>query len=97
MNNNDPDGEWVQGLIGAAIGAAVGVGAVAVQDILSGERSGWQEYAGAAVGGAVTGGLIAEFVPASIAGAAGAAAGNFTEQLANKVSGKQELTGVGPS
>ena len=89
----DPDGQFAHILIGSGIGAIVGVGAQAIGDLIRGEVSGWNEYAGALVGGAVTGGLVTATGGASLAisatarvaitvasGATGAASGNLFEQ-----------------
>jgi RHS repeat-associated protein len=72
----DPQGEcWV--CLGAAIGAAVGVASQAVGDFLDDGKLNdpWEEYAGAAIGGAVTGAIITACPTCgALAGATGAAA-----------------------
>ena len=69
--------------VGAVAGAIVGVGGQFIGDLVSGKWSSWEDYTGAAVGGAVTGALVANFVPPSVAGGLGAAAGNLTKQTLN--------------
>jgi RHS repeat-associated protein len=69
--------------VGALAGAVVGVGGQFVGDLVSGHWSSWEDYTGAAVGGAVTGALVANFVPPAIAGGIGGAAGNLTKQTLN--------------
>jgi RHS repeat-associated protein len=54
----DPKGEF-WGLIGAAIGAVANVAAQAISDAATGKFSGWEAYAGAALGGAIQGFIIA--------------------------------------
>lgn len=91
FNLNDPTNEVdplglqtpLQVGVGAAAGAIVGVGGQFIGDLVSGKWSSWEDYTGAAVGGAVTGALVANFVPPSIAGGLGAAAGNLTKQTLN--------------
>lgn len=86
----DPNGQFIQTAIGAAAGFVGGVVVQGVGDLLSGELSSFEQYAGAAIGGAVTGGLLVNGVPPSIAGAAGAAVGNLTTQGLNNLTGRQD-------
>jgi RHS repeat-associated protein len=51
----DPSGEFWNVVVGAVVGAAVNVAIQATVDIVNGEFSGWDTYAGAAVEGAVAG------------------------------------------
>jgi hypothetical protein len=78
----DPTGEcWV--CLGAAIGAIVGVASQAVGDFLDDGKLNdpWEEYAGAAIGGAVTGAIITACPTCgALAGAAGAAAKYISTQ-----------------
>jgi RHS repeat-associated protein len=71
----DPGGEcWV--CIGAAVGAAVSVGAKAVTDFADDGKINdpWEEYAGAAIGGAIQGAIITACPTCgALAGGAGAA------------------------
>jgi len=91
FNLNDPTNEVdplglqtpLQVGVGAVAGAIVGVGGQFVGDLASGKWSSWEDYTGAAVGGAVSGALVANFVPPSVAGGLGAAAGNLTKQTLN--------------
>ncbi len=89
ISNVDPNGEFIQTAIGAAAGFVGGIAVQGISDLLSGELSSLEEYAGAAIGGAVTGGLLVNGVPPSIAGAAGAAVSNLTTQGLNNLSGRQ--------
>jgi hypothetical protein len=89
----DPEGTFFHILIGAGIGGIVGVGGQFISDVIRGETSGFNQYAGAFVGGAVTGGLATATGGASLvvstgarvamvagSGAVGAASGNIVEQ-----------------
>jgi RHS repeat-associated protein len=89
----DPEGTFFHILIGAGIGGIVGVGGQFISDVIRGETSGFNQYAGAFVGGAVTGGLATATGGASLvvstgarvamvagSGAVGAASGNLVEQ-----------------
>lgn len=65
---DDPDGHWIHIAIGAAIGAAINVGITAYLDYKDDHKfnSGWREYAGAAVEGAITGSIGAATGGASL-------------------------------
>lgn len=89
----DPEGTFAHILIGAGIGGVVGVGSQFISDLIRGETSGFNQYAGAFVGGAVTGGMVTATGGASLlvstgarvayaagSGAMGAASGNLVEQ-----------------
>ncbi len=79
INRFDPTGKFWQ-LIGAAVGAVVGIAVQATSDLIKGKFSGWKAYASAAIGGAV-GGLVASTTGCfACAGAAASA----TEYLLNK-------------
>jgi type VI secretion system secreted protein VgrG len=88
----DPTGLWwfVDDLIFAGGGAILGLAGQGLSDLVSGELSSWENYVGAAVGGAVTGETLLYTGNPVIAGAAGAAAGNLTTQAANNLSGRQD-------
>ncbi len=81
----DPDGESPT-LVLALIGVGVGLAAQGMSDLISGEFSGWEAYAGAAVAGAIIGATAgagtgwAAVGYGVMAGAGAAAAGNLTEQ-----------------
>ena len=60
----DVNGEFVQILVGAGVGAILGVGATVVHDVIQGERSGWETYAINATAGAI-GGAVASVLPAA--------------------------------
>ena len=81
----DPNGEFAHILGGAIVGSFVGVGSQFVSDIISvsmgGEWSGADAYAGAAIGGFVSGGVFALTGNPWFAGAAGGAVGNATSQI----------------
>ena len=76
----DPEGEFWNVVIGATVGAAVSVTVELATDLLDGNGidKGWQDYAGAAIGGAITGGILGA-CPTCAVGAevAGAAASNL--------------------
>jgi RHS repeat-associated protein len=88
----DPSGEI--GLLGAVIGAAVGLAVQGAVDLYRGERSSWQDYAASAAGGAVAGataglgvGAIGIVGSGSMAGAAGGLASGLVRQTGNAMSG----------
>ncbi|MDZ7637964.1 MAG: RHS repeat-associated core domain-containing protein [Bryobacterales bacterium] len=72
INRFDPSGKFWN-LIAAAVGAVVGVVVQGVSDIVKGEFSGWEAYAGAAIGGAVAGFIVSSTGCVTCAGAAGSA------------------------
>jgi RHS repeat-associated protein len=77
----DPEGQFWWVAAGAIIGAVAAVTVKAASDLISGKFSGWQSYAGAALGGAVTGGALALCPTCGIAaGALGAAAAYSAEK-----------------
>ncbi len=93
LSRVDPEGTFFHILIGAGVGGIVGVGGQFISDVIRGETSGFNQYAGAFVGGAVTGGLATATGGASLlvstgarvamvagSGAVGAASGNLVEQ-----------------
>jgi RHS repeat-associated protein len=88
----DPDGRWfgLDDLFMAIGGAIVNVAAQFVSDIISGEWSGWEAYAGAAAGGAVWGETLLYTANPYIAGAAGGAVGNALTQGLELATGKRE-------
>jgi RHS repeat-associated protein len=71
-------------LLAAGVGAVIGVGGRVLGDLLKGEISSPEDYAGAAIGGAVTGALLSFGVPPVFAGASGGYFG---------YAGRQALTG----
>lgn len=96
MGNNpisytDPYGLWFGWDDGffAGGGALVGVGGRLVGDLLTGRWSTWEDYLGAAVGGAVAGETLLYTANPFLAGAAGGLAGNLTAQGLKNLSGKQ--------
>lgn len=80
----DPLGLWtgVDDAVFAGGGALVGLAGQAFSDMLAGQMSGWQDYVGAGVGGAVGGEGLLYLGPVA-AGAAGGFAGNETTQILN--------------
>lgn len=86
---NDPNGEFVQFIVGAAIG----VGVQATIDIIRGQRSSLGTYIGAAAGGALTGGvssIVSGVGTAVVAGAIGSAGGNLVRQGTDIALGNQQ-------
>lgn len=57
VNRLDPTGRWfgLDDLVATVGGAVIGVGMQAISDAIAGHYSGWEVYAGAAIGGAVSG------------------------------------------
>ncbi|MDW8350250.1 MAG: RHS repeat-associated core domain-containing protein [Verrucomicrobiae bacterium] len=98
VNAVDPEGRFLHVLIGAGVGGLVGIGSQLISDAFRGKMSGLDDYAGAFVGGAVTGAVITasggtSLVGMAIAGGSGAAAGNITSQsLSNEPFNPSELT-----
>ena len=79
---DDPTGHWEHIVIGAIVGAAIGVACTALSDK---PNKTWKDYVGAAVSGAITGGAAAATGGASLAvqvlvGGATAFAGSVIEQ-----------------
>ncbi|GIF45860.1 RHS repeat-associated protein [Asanoa ferruginea] len=72
---NDPDGRWINILIGAAIGLVVGGGIEATRQLITeGRITSWGRIGAAAAGGAVGGAIAGATFGASLAVQAGAAA-----------------------
>ena len=72
----------------AAAGAAVGVGGQLMTDMFMGEISGWEDYAGSALGGAV-GGVATLYTGPLGGGMLGGGATSMTKQLLKIATGKQ--------
>ena len=93
VDGTDPSGNCLN-CFTAGIGAIAGsIGGVIVQvgaDLIAGEHSSFDEYAGAFVGGGVAGAVLGFSGNPVLAGAAGGAAGNATKQLVSNISGKQQ-------
>ncbi|MBA5868326.1 MAG: hypothetical protein GDA67_16660 [Nitrospira sp. CR1.3] len=86
----DPYGLWT-GVDDAAFaggGALVGVLGQAFGDLASGKLGGWEDYAGAAIGGAIGGESLLYGGPV-VAGTAGAAATNLLKQGLKNLTGEQ--------
>lgn len=90
INCIDPSGLYtgVDDAVFAGGGALVGVVGQGVSDALNGQLSGWQDYAGSALGGAA-GGVALLYTGPVGAGAVGGAATNGAKQLFNWASGRQ--------
>jgi RHS repeat-associated protein len=85
MMRVDPEGQFWWVAAGALVGAVAAVAVKAASDMITGKFSGWEAYAGAAVGGAVTGALLAAcpacgVLGSAAIGAAGGAAAYLTEK-----------------
>jgi type VI secretion system secreted protein VgrG len=88
----DPSGLWfgIDDAIFAGVGAVIGVAGKFVANVVTGSEHHWEDYAGAAVGGAAGGEALLYTANPFIAGAAGAAAGNLTTQGLNTLTGRQD-------
>ncbi|MBQ7190406.1 MAG: RHS repeat-associated core domain-containing protein, partial [Kiritimatiellae bacterium] len=87
----DITGEWAfwDDLVFIGGGAILGIAGRIAGDILSLELSGWEDYVGAAIGGAVSAEILLYTENPMLAGSAGATAGNLMSQTMRKLSGKQ--------
>ena len=92
LDRTDPSGNCPNCLT-AGIGASAGaVGGLLVQggaDLISGELSSFDDYAGAFVGGGTAGAVLGFTGNPILAGAAGGAAGNATKQGVGNLTGNQ--------
>jgi RHS repeat-associated protein len=88
----DPSGlwAWVDDAVALGGGALVGVASQGVGDLIHGRLSSWEDYAGAAAGGAAFGETMLYTANPWLAGAAAGAAGNATTQVLRYFSGKQD-------
>jgi RHS repeat-associated protein len=91
-NASDPTGLWagLDDLVAIGGGALVGVIGQGVSDLLHGKLSGWENYVGAAVGGAAYGETLLYTANPWLAGGAAGAAGDLTTQRLRWASGKQQ-------
>ena len=91
VNWLDPSGLYVgvDDLIFTAGGAALGLIGQGVSDLITHHTSGWESYAGAAIGGAAGGEALLYTGPVG-AGAVGGAASSLSTQLFKNISGKQQ-------
>ncbi|MEW6528233.1 MAG: hypothetical protein AB1444_16390, partial [Spirochaetota bacterium] len=87
----DPDGQYAiyDDLAFAVGGAIIGLGSQAVQDMLTGTKSDWEDYAAAGIGGAIGGWALLYTGPVG-AGAAGGAITNSVRQGLKWFTGKQK-------
>jgi type VI secretion system secreted protein VgrG len=85
----DPMGLWIgiDDAIFAGGGALIGIGGRFVGDLLTGNESTWEDYAGAAIGGAVAGEVLLYTANPFLAGAAGGAFSNIAGQTLKFISG----------
>ena len=74
VNLTDPSGKFAHILVGAGIGALVGLAGQGISDLMAGKASGWESYVGAAAGGAAGGAVAAATAGLSLI-ATGAVAG----------------------
>ncbi len=90
LDRVDPMGLYfgVDDAILAGGGSLLGLGGQGLEDLLSGQFSGWQAYTGAAVGGAV-GAWSSEYIGPVLGAAAGSATANATKQGLRIASGAQ--------
>ncbi|MEZ5278252.1 MAG: RHS repeat-associated core domain-containing protein [Opitutaceae bacterium] len=87
INFNDPQGEFLNGLtalVGAGIGAVVGATIEVVGSAIANKPIEWNRVASAAIGGAVTGGIIGAL---PVAGALGSGVGYFASRAAASATG----------
>ena len=90
INAVDPDGrEAIAAGIGAVAGGIVGLAGQGLQDLAAGKLSNAEDYIGAGVGGAVTGGLLGLTLNPALAGAAGSALGDLARQGVASARGNQ--------
>jgi uncharacterized protein RhaS with RHS repeats len=98
VNYLDPYGLWagVDDAIAIFGGAAIGVAAQGIGDLIRGEVSSWRHYVAAAVGGAAAGEATLYTGPvggiaarAAVSGAIGGLVGNTTRQTLDIVAGEQ--------
>ncbi|NID15497.1 RHS repeat-associated core domain-containing protein [Luteibacter yeojuensis] len=90
LRYTDPLGLYagIDDLVFTTGGALVGVIGQGFSDLLSGRLSGWEDYAGSAIGGAVSGEALLYTGPVG-AGIAGGAATNFSKQALRNLSKRQ--------
>ena len=91
----DPEGEFINIVVGAIAGAIGGVVVQGISDLVQGREPRWQDYVSAAAGGALTGALIGSGGGAIVAGLAGAALTNSLNQGLNIATGDQTEFDVG--
>ncbi len=92
ISRSDASGLWfgIDDAIFSGVGAVIGVVTKAAVNVATGSEHHWQDYVGAAVGGAVAGEVLLYTANPFIAGAAGGAAANVTNQTLNIATGRQE-------
>jgi RHS repeat-associated protein len=91
LNKTDPTGKWagVDDLIFAGGGALVGLAAQGFSDLVHGQVSGGQAYTAAAIGGIVAGETLLYSGNPILAGAAGSATTNLTNQAIDNIQGEK--------
>ena len=92
VNNIDPNGTWflVDDAIFAGGGAVIGVTGKFVANVITGNQNHWQDYVGAAVGGAAGGETLLYTANPIAAGAVGGLTGNLTTQGLNLATDRQQ-------
>ena len=92
ISRSDPFGLWfgVDDAVFAGVGAIVGVAGKFVANSVTGSDHNWQDYAGAAVGGAAGGETLLYTANPFVAGAVGGLTSNLTTQGLNMATGGQE-------
>ncbi len=96
VNLVDPSGDYagVDDAVFTIGGAIVGLAGQAISDLVTGNRSSWQSYVAAGVGGAFAGEALLYTGPVG-AGALGGASANVTKQLLNIATGEQSDFSIG--
>lgn len=90
LGYRDPSGRWfgIDDGIAIGLGALVGVAGQGLTDLIEGHLSGWEDYAGAAVGGAAAG-EVGLYTGGLASGAAYGVVSNLTKQGLKMADGKQ--------
>jgi RHS repeat-associated protein len=90
ISYQDPLGLWagIDDAIFSGGGAIAGLAGQGLSDLLSGQLSGWEDYTGAAIGGAAFGETLLYAGPV-LAGAVGGAVTNASKQGLKNLTGKQ--------
>ena len=91
MNAVDPWGLWVgiDDAVFAGGGAAIGILGRGVGDLLTWNLSPWEDYVGAAAGGAIAGETLLYTANPFLAGAAGGLVSNLSSQSLKNILGEQ--------
>jgi RHS repeat-associated protein len=93
---NDPNGRWLNILIGAAVGLLVGGGVELARQAIKGEKIDWGRVGSAALGGAVGGAIAgATFGGSLLVEGAGVAVGGAVGGLVTKAVNREPITPTG--